>query len=205
MIQKRTLTIHLLVALSALISGCASQLEPAKDTEPRIEFMRDYKYKICRENCPLRTPKELDEEPPFQVHIPNFDFKQANQNADTSNAAKANANASATPITVNATNIFFDFGMGKPNKSGFDALSMFVKTVEKKPIELLGGTDDIGTKDFNNNLATKRAKFVKAWLLSHGVAAPITIVTLAECCHPMPYDKTSDTLKAKRKVSIFLR
>lgn len=202
MIQERKVIVHFLLAISALISGCASHEEPTKSIEPKIEFLMG-KYKICRENCPLRTPKELDEDLPFQAHIPNFDFMKANQNADTSNAKPTAAIAAQNK--VEATNILFDFGMSKPNKAGFDALSNFVKTAEKNPIELIGGTDDIGTKNFNDNLATKRARFVKAWLLTHGITSPITIVTRAQCCHPIPYDKTAESLRAQRKVSVFLR
>lgn len=202
MIQKRRAIIHFLLAISTLISGCASHVEPTKSIEPKIEFLRG-KYKICRENCPLRTPKELDEELPFQAHIPNFDFMTANQNADTSNVKPTNAIAAKNK--VEATNIFFDFGMSKPNKAGFDALQNFVKTAEKKPITLIGGTDDIGTKNFNNSLATKRARFVKTWLLLHGITSPITIVIRAQCCRPIPYDKTAESLRDQRKVSVFLR
>jgi outer membrane protein OmpA-like peptidoglycan-associated protein len=191
-----------MVVLSSIACGCASHLEPTASIEPKIEFMRG-EYKICRESCPVKTPKELDDEQPFEAQIHPFEPLHANKDLDLAQAQQA-SNA-ANQSVVKSTSILFDFGKSKPNKSGLKALSVFAQTDETSQIELVGGTDDIGTKNFNNNLATKRAKFVKAWLLSHGVSASITIVTEAECCHPTPYDKTAETLKAKRRVSIVLR
>ena len=200
MIQKRTRTLSFMAVLSALASGCAGHLEPIASIDPKIEFMRG-EYKICRESCPIRTPKELDDEQTFQAQVSQFE--PLNASKDLGLPARQTSSAE-NQSTVKSISILFDFGMSKPNKSGLKELSVFAQTDEKNQIELVGGTDDIGTKNFNNNLADKRAKFVKAWLLSHGVSAPITIVTQAECCHPPPYDKAAETLKAKRKVSIVL-
>ena len=190
-----------MAVLSTLSSGCASHLESTVSIESKIEFMRG-EYKICRENCPIRTPKELDDEQTFQAQVSQFEPLHAKKDLDLAQVQQASNVTNQS--NVKSISILFDFGMSKPNKFGLKELSVFAQTQEKNQIELVGGTDDIGTKNFNNNLAVKRAKFVKAWLLSHGVSAPITIVTQAECCHPPPYDKAAETLKAKRKVSIVL-
>ncbi|MGZ8257014.1 MAG: hypothetical protein ACXWTX_04505 [Gallionella sp.] len=202
--KKRTfITPTSLLAIVALTTGCASHIDLAKDIEPKIESLGG-KYKICRENCPLRTPKELDEEQPFLTYIKPFKLlipATENQNTEPKNNSQA---ALIQPqITDEAAKILFDFGMSKPNKIGVSALFKFIKTPIKSPIELVGGTDDIGTKNFNNALASSRAKFIKKWLLTHGVAMPVTITTRAECCRPAPYDKTAEALQGKRKVSIF--
>ncbi|MDP2761334.1 MAG: OmpA family protein, partial [Sideroxyarcus sp.] len=110
-----------------------------------------------------------------------------------------------SPITTQTFDIYFDFGMSRPNKEGKKELRRFaesMKNIENLKIELVGKTDDIGTKKFNRRLAFKRALHVETWLGSHGVNAQIAITAREECCRAAPYDKREQTLKAKRSVTI---
>ncbi len=110
-----------------------------------------------------------------------------------------------SPIAIPTFEIYFDFGMSKPNNEGRKELRRFAKSVvlrENTQIELVGKTDDIGTQVFNHKLALKRALYVETWLKSHGVSVQITISAKEECCRLAPYDKRELTLKAKRSVSI---
>ncbi len=176
--------------------------------QPNIGYL-DGKYKVCRENCPVPTPKELDVSVPAETlvyellkrSVPIPLAQPVAQPEPQPQQAVVEA-----PIAIPTFDIYFDFGMSKPNNEGKKELRRFVNSVdlrEATQIELVGKTDDIGTKNFNRKLAFKRALFVETWLKSHGVNAQITISAKEECCRTAPYDKLETSLKEKRKVVIF--
>ncbi len=175
----------------------------------------DGKYKVCRENCPVPTPKELDDSVPVQFIAYELLKKSTPVPLAESLAQPEPQPLPAVietpiepPIAIPPFEIYFDFGMSKPNKAGRKELRRFAKSVELREntrIELVGRTDDIGTQNFNRKLAYKRALYVGVWLKSHDVNAQITISAKEECCRSTPYDKRELTLKAKRRVSITSR
>jgi outer membrane protein OmpA-like peptidoglycan-associated protein len=175
----------------------------------------DGKYKVCRENCPAPTPKEIDDSMPVQLLAYELLKKSMPVPLAQSLAQPEPQPLPAvieTPIepsiAIPAFEIYFDFGMSKPNKEGRKELRRFAKSVELREntqIELVGRTDDIGSQNFNRKLAYKRALYVDVWLKSHGVNAQITISAKEECCRSTPYDKRELTPKAKRRVSITSR
>jgi len=206
----------LIVAASASFTGCRSHLDNITDerARPNIGYL-DGKFKVCRENCPVPTPKELDDSVPAETlvyellkrSVPIPMVQQAVQPAPQPQPLVEVTDTPIEPaIAIPTFDIYFDFGMSKPNKEGRKELRRFVKSVdlrETTQIELVGKTDDIGTKNFNRKLAFKRALFVETWLKSHGVNAQITISAKEECCRTAPYDKLETSLKEKRKVVIF--
>jgi outer membrane protein OmpA-like peptidoglycan-associated protein len=204
----------LIVAASASFAGCRSHLDNIADerVQPSIGYL-DGKYKVCRENCPVPTPKELDDSVPAETLVYEFLRKTVpippqpvvRQAPLPQPVAEVIDTPIEPPIAIPTFDIYFDFGMSKPNKEGKKELRRFVNSVEQREttqIELVGKTDDIGTKNFNRKLAFKRALYVETWLKAHGVNAQITISAKEECCRVAPYDKAESSLKEKRKVVI---
>lgn len=101
--------------------------------------------------------------------------------------------------------IYFDFGMSKPNQEGRKELLRLAEMAATKTtnnIELDGHTDDIGTREFNTELTKKRADFVARWIKSHGINAAISVTAKGECCRAAPYNKGEESLVEKRRVTI---
>lgn len=180
----------------------------SEHVQPSIGYL-DGKYKVCRENCPVPTPKELDDSVTTQLLA---ELSKKNKPIPLVQLVPQPAPKSVPvetptvqPITISTFEIYFDFGMSKPNIEGRKELLRFAENIQKidnQQIELVGKTDDIGTQTFNRKLAFKRALYVETWLKSHGVNAQITIAAREECCRAAPYDKRELTLKVKRSVSI---
>ncbi len=209
MIGHRTSLSLLIVVASALFTGCRSHLDNIADerVQPNIGYL-DGKYKVCRENCPAPTPKELDDSVPAETLVYEL-LKQSVPIPLAQPVAQPEPQPQQAvieaPIAIPTFDIYFDFGMSKPNKEGKKELRRFVNSVdlrEATQIELVGKTDDIGTKNFNRKLAYKRALYVETWLKAHGVNAQITVSAKEECCRVAPYNKRELTLKAMRRVSI---
>lgn len=218
MIGQRICISLLIVVASASCTACRSHLDSVSNgrSQPNIGYLDGY-YKVCRENCPVPTPKELDDSEPSTF----LAFELLNNPLPVPLAQPAAQpeperltlpavieSPIESPIAFPTFEIYFDFGMSKPNKEGRTELRRFAKSVglhKSTQIELVGKTDDIGTQVFNHKLALKRAVYVETWLRSHGVSAQITIAAHEKCCRLAPYDKRELTLKAKRSVSIILR
>ena len=209
MIGHRTSLSLLIVVASALFTGCRSHLDNIADerVQPNIGYL-DGKYKVCRENCPVPTPKELDDSVPAETLVYEL-LKRSVPIPLAQPVAQPEPQPQQAvieaPIAIPTFDIYFDFGMSKPNKEGKKELRRFVNSVdlrEATQIELVGKTDDIGTKNFNRKLAYKRAMYVETWLKAHGVNAQITVSAKEECCRVAPYNKRELTLKAMRRVSI---
>lgn len=188
--------------------------EPVR-VPPNIGYL-DGKYKVCRENCPVPTPKELDDSVTAQLLAELL--KKSKPVPITQLVPQPMPKPApipmpipietppVQPVTISTFDIHFNFGVSKPNIDGKKELLRFVESIQKndnqQKIELIGATDDIGSQTFNRKLAYKRALYVWKWLKSHGVNAQITIITKEQCCRATPYNKRELALKAKRKVSI---
>lgn len=215
MIGHRTSLSLLIVVASASFTGCRSHLDNIADerVQPNIGYL-DGKYKVCRENCPVPTPKELDDSVPAETLVYELMKKAvpiplaqpvSQPEPQPEPQLQPQQAVIEAPIAIPTFDIYFDFGMSKPNKEGKKELRRFVNSVdlrEATQIELVGKTDDIGTKNFNRKLAYKRALYVETWLKAHGVNAQITVSAKEECCRVAPYNKRELTLKAMRRVSI---
>ena len=206
-------TRHVSIPLLVLaLAGCASNLENISQErrEANIGYL-DGKFKVCRENCPVPTPKEIDDSIPLEVLVSEMVKK--------SRLAPAPVPA-LSPVPVQETpeapgeiaelqyEIHFDFGMRNPNAEGESELRKFEKSnrgLNNLKIELIGRTDDIGTSKFNRRLARKRALKIAAWIKARGIKAKIALSTKAECCRAAPYDKREPSFKEKRRVTIISR
>lgn len=179
----------LTLALITMLGGCSNQSHKHLNAlaEPSISYL-DSKYRVCRKNCPVRTPKVLDDveyisrtfQPPFPAQSPEI-----NQ-----------------PAKPEATfEIQFEFDKRTLTKEGEKTLESLTQMAKlASSIELVGGTDDIGTEHYNDKLAQRRVAFVANWLKQHGIKSKISVEAKGACCHPSPYTKTEAALIKMRRV-----
>jgi outer membrane protein OmpA-like peptidoglycan-associated protein len=172
----------------------------------------DGKFRVCRENCPVPTPKEIDDTVPMAVLVSEMMKKSKPVEPTLPTAEQVAQNEvpkeESPTSTAQQYEIHFDFGMSRPNAAGESELLRFeegIRDQKNLKIELVGRTDDIGTSKFNRRLARKRALNIAAWIKSRGIKARIQLSTKAECCRAAPYDKRESSFKEKRRVTIISR
>ena len=69
--------------------------------------------------------------------------------------------------------IFFDFNSDKIGRRSLPVLDSAVKVLreyEQIRIQIVGHTDDVGTREYNLQLSSARAESVRAYLVEHGLA-----------------------------------
>jgi len=176
--------------------------------EANIGYL-DGKFKVCRENCPVPTPKEIDDSIPLEVLFSEMVKKSRMAPVPIPSPAPVQETQKAPKeIAGQQYKIHFDFGMSHPNAEGKSELRKFeesIRGLNNLKIELIGRTDDIGTGKFNRRLARKRALNIAAWIKARGIKAQIALSTKAECCRAAPYDKREPVFKEKRRVTIISR
>lgn len=206
MSNRRLVAAAILSPCMFMLSACGT---PSKQTAPSIGYIGgilEQKYRVCREDCPRPTPKELDDAEGVQPAI-LVDASQSNQKTLPTVAAAPESDAQSTNknSSEDTFQIHFDFGMSKPNLDGQKELLRFAAMTSMhgvNKIVLIGQTDSIGTQIYNTGLANKRADFVGRWIKSHGIDAEILTTGKAECCHPVPYNKAALSFAEMRRVTI---
>ncbi len=200
MIKRRAVVLILAMASSILLVGCSSSpkvyLDKIVNVEPSIGYL-DGKYRICRENCPKRTVKIMDDADYAVMQVPPVSIQQPEPPITLPVSIAAPATEHADIFIVQ-----FEFGKSTPTNDGYRAIALLTETARQTAvaIDLIGETDDIGTKKYNDKLASRRGNFVARWLKSHGVKASISVEAKGGCCRPAPYDKTETALQEMRRV-----
>lgn len=188
------------MASSILLVGCNNlprvYLDKIVNVEPSIGYL-DGKFRICRENCPKRTVKIMDDADYAVMQVPPVSIQKSEPPITLPASIAAPATEHADIFVVQ-----FEFGKSTPTQDGYRVIASLTETARQAAIaiELIGETDDIGTKKYNDKLASRRGNFVARWLKSHGVKASISVEAKGGCCHPAPYDKTETALQEKRRV-----
>lgn len=82
------------------------------------------------------------------------------------------------PLTVGSTarlnNVFFDFNKASLKQESMVELNILIQLMQSKPgmkVTIQGHTDDVGDNAYNLDLSKKRAKTVRDYLISKGIAA----------------------------------
>lgn len=203
--------------LAVVLSGCSNlsnrpEISPDVIVAPKIGYLNN-KYRVCRTNCPVRTPKELDDSGYAGMEIPPIRLAHAVLPISVSQPAHSVIVTASTGNAVGMENqlpeqkveqfdVQFKFGKSIPTTDGYKTLVQLTDVAQKATgnIELAGGTDDIGTQNFNNKLAFARVHFVASWLVLHGVTARVSVQAKGQCCHPSPYDRTETAFQKMRRV-----
>lgn len=208
--NTRHISISLLVFA---LGGCASNPEhiSQEQWEANIGYL-DGKFKVCRENCPVPTPKEIDDTVPMDVLVSEMVKKSMPMPAPTPVAGMkmqgAEKKSTEPTATAQQHEIYFDFGMSSPNAEGESELRRFkesIRGLNNMKIELVGRTDAIGSMEFNRRLARKRAMHIAARIKALDIKAQVALSTKANCCHPAPHDRNDQTFKKDRRVTIKYR
>lgn len=200
MIKRRAAVLILAIASSTLLAGCnnLSREHPDKivNIDSGIGYL-DGKFRICRENCPKRTEKILDNADYAVMQAPPVSIQQFEPPITLPVSISIPANEHVDIFIVQ-----FEFGKSLPTRNGYKTIALLTKAAKQTAvaIELIGETDDIGSQNYNDKLATRRMNFVVRWLKSHGVNAKISVEAKGGCCHPAPYDTTEAALQEKRRV-----
>jgi len=102
--------------------------------------------------------------------------------------------------------LYFAFDRGTPIPSSVKALDRIVAQVERAggslPIRVVGHTDSVGTKAYNDGLSMRRAKAVKRLLIQRGVpAGKIEVVAMGER-KPVATNRTEAGRKLNRRAEV---
>ena len=201
MIKRRVAVLILTMASSTLLVGCSNNLsrehpDRIVNVDPSIGYL-DGKFRICRDNCPKRTEKVLDDADYAVMQAPPVSIQQSEPPITQPISIAIPANEHVDIFIVQ-----FEFGKSIPTRNGYKTIALLTKAAKQAAvaIELTGETDDIGTQKYNDKLASRRMNFVARWLKSHGVNAKISVEAKGGCCHPAPYDTTETALQEKRRV-----
>lgn len=201
MIKRRVAVLILTMASSTLLVGCSNNLsrehpDRIVNVDPSIGYL-DGKFRICRDNCPKRTEKILDDADYAVMQAPPVRIQQSEPPITQPVSIAMPANEHVDIFIVQ-----FEFGKSIPTRNGYKTIALLTKAAKQAAvaIELTGETDDIGTQNYNDKLASRRMNFVVRQLRSHGVNARISVEAKGGCCHPAPYDTTETPLQKKRRV-----
>lgn len=205
LIKRRAVVLILAIASSTLLAGCnnlsGGHLDRIANVDPGIGYL-DGKFRICRENCPKRTEKVLDDADYAVTQAPPDSIRQSEPpiTSPVSTAAPASEH-------TDIFSVYFEFGKSIPTRDGYKTIAMLTRAARQAAvaIELIGETDDIGRQNYNDRLAFSRVHFVARWLRSHGVNARILVEAKGGCCRPAPYDQTEKALQEMRRVQAKVR
>lgn len=166
-----------LPTMALILIGCAST--PPSSLIPKAQdsiAWIDRQFKTCSgKDCPVPTRKTL-----AIVEIP---VARKEATPPIAEIPKTVPPVATGDETVSAT-ILFEFGKDAPTTAGWVSLNRLAAiAANSKRIELEGRTDDIGGKAYNDRLAQRRAEFVRAWLINHGVAAEVLVRAEGLCCY----------------------
>ena len=100
--------------------------------------------------------------------------------------------------------IRFEFGKALPTVAGLKTiLELLPPATKATRIELIGRTDDVGQKAYNDRLASKRAEHVRDWLVMQGIHAPIEVRAEGMCCY-LDSSHTEVARRYNRRVEVRL-
>ncbi len=158
-----------LAILAVFVGACASTPEPPqkKMTVTQKGLGSGAEYVACID-CPEPTKKTIHlQPPPAAKPLP---------------VKRAEAEVPKPVITT--LKVHFRFGMATLDKEGRKELATAAAEAKKgETIVVLGRTDPVGGKKFNERLAGKRAETVKQELIAAGIpAASIHAGTHKPCC-----------------------
>ena len=101
-------------------------------------------------------------------------------------------------------NIFFDFNKSVLTNAAKVKLIAYLPMLSGNRVVLSGYTDDIGTGDYNKNLAQERADSVKKFLIQTGIIPNLLETNgFGECCFIMPNDNDKSR-SLNRRVEIYI-
>lgn len=100
--------------------------------------------------------------------------------------------------------IHFDFEKSQLTETEARKMNALLPDAKKSiRIEVVGRTDDLGTRAFNDRLARQRADTVRDWLVRQGILASIKVDAKGMCCY-VNGSRTEVARRQNRRVEIHL-
>lgn len=191
--------LKVLLAASAVVAATASAatITDIKAKKPYSAYLQDQRCVIARSGTGLCwhtgywTPADA---------VPGCDGPLVN-----SPAAKAPAGAPVAEKVTFAADAFFDFNKTVVKKEGKAKLDKLVKAltgVDTEVIVAVGHTDWIGSDAYNQKLSERRAKAVKAYLVSKGVPAKKIFTEGKGEKQPIADNRTKEGRAKNRRVEV---
>lgn len=178
------------------LMGCSTAPElPVSDHIRHGIGWIDRQFSTCAEaNCPRTTQKTLA-------------VIERSRSAITVAPQSPIDPAPSSPLTSEQMNehvIHFEFGKSHLTEIGERKMKALLPEAKKSiRIEVIGRTDDIGTRAFNDRLARQRADTVRDWLVRQGVLASIKVDADGMCCY-VDGSRTEVARRQNRRVEIRL-
>lgn len=192
------LTRGLIIAGSIFtVGGCGSipEVQPPEAVRHGIGWLNRQFETCAGTNCPQPTRKTL-----ALVELPRK--PQAIPLPAPVEPASSSKEIASEEIV--AQTIRFAFGQHLPADSELKSLRDLMPQARKAiRIEVLGRTDDIGSKPYNDRLARQRAEGVRDWLIRHEIHAPIKVRAEGRCCYLDPAT-TETARRSNRRVEVRL-
>ncbi|EXI90528.1 MAG: Photosystem I P700 chlorophyll a apoprotein A2 [Candidatus Accumulibacter regalis] len=203
--------VAVLLLTTAILVGCESlpqalpkalpEAGPKPMASDRIAWI-ERQFKTCSGTaCPIPTRKTLAiVELPVATDEPAPAVSGVHQTPPPV-ASDSPVATAAEPATAS---IHFEYGQETPTADGQRELERLAAiAVKYQRIELVGRTDDIGGKAYNDRLARRRAESVRSWLLDRGVQAEILVRAEGLCCYLDPAP-TEAARRSNRRVEVRL-
>ncbi len=186
-----------LMGIAMLMTGCANAPEMTSQEPVRHAIgWINRQFLTCTDSgCPTPTPKTL-----AVVDIPI----RTKKSSEAITRVDSSPRETPSQESIERRTVHFQFGKALPTPPGLKAilsLKSAAKTAHR--IELVGRTDDIGHKDFNDRLAKQRAEHVRDWLIREGIKVPIVVSAEGACCFA-DSDKTESARQRNRRVEVRL-
>ena len=203
--------VAVLLLTTSILVGCESLPEalpkPLPEAGPkpmasgRIAWI-ERQFKTCSGTaCPTPTRKTLAIVAP---PVAESDPAPAVPSVQPTPSPVASDDPVATAAEPTTATILFEYGQDTPTADGQRELERLAAIAGKyQRIELVGRTDDIGGKAYNDRLARRRAESVRSWLLDRGVQAEIFVRAEGLCCYLDPA-ATEAARRSNRRVEVRL-
>lgn len=179
-----------------VLAGCSTAPElPVSDQIRHDIGWIDRQFATCAgANCPRPTQKTLA-------------VIERSRNAISVSSQPLLDPALSSPLTserIDEHVIHFDFGKSHLTEIGARKMNSLLPDAKKSiRIEVIGRTDDLGTKAFNDQLARQRAETVRDWLVRQGILALIKVDAEGMCCY-VNGSRTEVARRQNRRVEIRL-
>lgn len=165
-------------------TGCATKNYVRTQTAPIIDKTNNLEDRTAENN---RNIHDVDERATAGIAQAQSSANQANQNAQTATTAANDANNSANDAVHRADSldsvvkgldnyksigdVSVNFGFDKSNlthdtKEELDNFAAQLGTAKSYILEVTGGTDSVGSKEYNYDLSNRRADSVVQYLAS---------------------------------------
>lgn len=184
-----------LLLVMLLLSACESAPLPTRSTVLSLDIgWIDRQFRICGgQECPTSTRKTL-----ARVDLPARRKEASPALPETPQPVTPPASETDPPPEI----IRFEFARSIPTAEGQQALLRLAKIAPHyRHIELHGRTDDVGGKAWNDRLATRRAEYVRSWLVERGMHSEIVVRAEGRCCYLDPAP-TEVARRSNRRVEV---